>query len=424
MKATLAARRRRLDAGRIPGLNGQVLLFLCHSLLFHIALLGIADILLNFYLVSIGYDTATISLLQSLPRLSGFLIGLPIGLVANRVGNRRLIVLSTAGLALSVAATALTQSLLVIALSRFFWGACFGANQVVKSPLMVTLTHRSEHTAQFSWHNLVSMFSVAAGSALGGALPIFMSGALSIAAAGALRPEEMPLAYRASILCAALVLLLSAAPLLLLKRGPAADKRKNAILGFGRSVPWRRVLRLACPLFVFGISGGWTFPFFNLIFRDLFGISDSAIGGVIGLGWLFMGLLPLLNPYWERRLGRAGALTALMLASAVAFVGFSLSQALWTAVIFYVMAIGIRNTMQPLFQPLLMASLDAEYHNIASSMGLAMWNMGWFVSALTFGWLQAAVGTRVILLLVAAFVVLNGLTIHLTALRRASNEGG
>ncbi len=421
MKTSLAARRR---VWRIPGLNGQVLLFLCHSLLFHIALLGIADILLNFYLVSIGYDTATISLLQSLPRLSGFLIGLPIGLVANRVGNRRLIVLSTAGIALSVAATALTQSLLVIALSRFFWGACFGANQVVKSPYMVTLTQRSEHTAQFSWHNLVSMFSVAMGSVLGGALPIVMSGALSIAVVDALRPEQMPLAYRASILCAALILLLSAMPLLLLKPGPEGDKSKSAILGFGRSVPWRRVLRLAFPLFVFGISGGWTFPFFNLIFRDLFGISDSAIGGVIGLGWLFMGLLPLLNPYWEGRLGRAGALTALMLASAVAFVGFSLSQALWIAVVFYVMAIGIRNTMQPLFQPLLMASLDAEYHNIASSMGLALWNMGWFVSALTFGWLQAAVGTRVIMLLVAAFVVLNGFAIHLTALRRSTIEGG
>ena len=154
------------------------------------------------------------------------MIGLPIGLVANRVGNRRLIVLSTAGLALSVAATALTQSLLVIALSRFFWGACFGANQVVKSPFMVTLTHRSEHTAQFSWHNLVSMFSVAAGSALGGALPIVMSGALSITAVGALRPEEMPLAYRASILCAALVLLVSALPLLLLERPQTGENAK------------------------------------------------------------------------------------------------------------------------------------------------------------------------------------------------------
>ena len=409
---------RHLNGRSVPGLNGQVLLFLCHSLLFHIALLGIADILLNFYLVSIGYDAATIGLLQSLPRLSGFLIGLPIGLVANRVGNRRLILLSTVGLAVSVAATALTQSLLVIALSRFLLGACFGANQVVKSPFMVTLTPSGEHTAQFSWHNLVSMLSVAAGSALGGALPIVMSGALSIAGVGALRPEEMPLAYRASIFVAALLLALSALPLLLLKRRPDGAQMQRAILDFGRSAPWRRVLRLAFPLFVFGISGGWTFPFFNLVFRELFGISDSAIGGVIGLGWLFMGLLPLLNPVWEARLGRAVALTALMIASAAAFVGFGLTQALWIAVIFYVAAIGMRNTMQPLFQPLLMASLDSEHHNVASSVGLALWNLGWFASALSFGWLQAAVGIRAIMLLAAAFVVLNGLAIRLTALRQ------
>ena len=107
-----------------------------------------------------------------------------------------------------------------------------------------------------------------------------------------------------------------------------------------------------------------------------------------------------------------------MILSAAAFVGFSVSQALWIAVIFYVMAIGIRNTMQPLFQPLLMASLDAEHHNIASSVGLALWNLGWFASALTFGWLQAAVGIRVIMLLAAVFVVLNGLAIRLTALRQ------
>ena len=320
MKATLSARTRLIRQRRVPGLNRQVLLFLGHSLLFHIGLLGIADILLNFYMVSIGYDTTTISLLQSLPRLSGFLIGLPIGLVANRVGNRRLIVLSTGGLALSVAATALTPNLLVIGISRFCWGACFGANQVVKSPFMVTLTDRSEHTAQFSYHNLVSMFSVAIGSVLGGLLPILMSQLLTIEPAVGLRPEEMPLAYRASIIAAAIVLLLSVVPILCLRNRTAdgMDSRQER-LSLAGQVPWRRVLRLAFPLFVFGLSGGLTFPFFNLIFRELFSISDSAIGSVIGLGWLAMGVMPLFNPVWEARMGRAGALTALMFVSALRF---------------------------------------------------------------------------------------------------------
>lgn len=394
--------RRRLP----PGLNRRVLLFLCHSLLFHIALLGIADILLNFYLVSIGFDGQTIALLQSLPRLSGFLIGLPIGLFADRIGNGRIIALSTAGLALSVAATALTTSQPLLALSRFAWGACFGANQVVKPPFMVTLIDRREHTAQFSWHNLVSMLAVALGSALGGLLPMLLGGA-AVADASA---------YRASISLAALVLLLSILPMLLLDgRGGTAGRRLR--MGAWRLLPWRRLLRLTCPLFVFGISGGLTFPFFNLFFRDVFGLGDSAVGAVIGLGWLVMGAVPLANPLWQARLGRAGALFALMLLSALAFIGLSLAQALALAVVFYALAIGARNTMQPLFQPLLLDSLSEAHHNLASSLGLALWNMGWFGATLGFGWLQLSLGYRGIMLLVAVFVLLNGLSIRLTALR-------
>ena len=406
--APVAAKNTPISRRRLPpGLNRRVLLFLCHSLLFHIALLGIADILLNFYLVSIGFDGQTIALLQSLPRLSGFLIGLPIGLFADRIGNRRLIVLSTIGIALSVAATALTTSLPLLALSRFAWGACFGANQVVKPPFMVTLTDRREHTAQFSWHNLVSMLAVAMGSALGGLLPMLLGGAVHADAS----------AYRASILLAALILLLSVLPMLPLD-GRGGTVGQHWRVGAWRLLPWRRLLRLTFPLFVFGISGGLTFPFFNLFFRDVFALGDSAVGAVIGLGWLVMGAVPLANPLWQARLGRAGALFALMLLSALAFIGLGLAQALALAVVFYALAIGARNTMQPLFQPLLLDSLAEAHHNLASSVGLALWNMGWFGATLGFGWLQLSLGYRGIMLLVAVFVLLNGLSIRLTALRK------
>ncbi len=410
-------RIRRLPG--LPGLNGQVLLFLCHSLFFHIGLLGIADILLNFYLVSIGTDAETIGLLQSLPRLSGFMVGLPIGWVANRVGNRRLIALSTAGIALSVAATAFTQALPALVISRFCWGACFGANQVVKPPFMVTLTQRSEHTAQFSYHNLVSMLAVAIGSALGGILPLLVSRLIGIEGGAGLRPEVMPLAYQGGIVIAALLIMLSVLPVLALRGDSAASAASEARNGLVlRAAPWQSILRLTFPLFVFGISGGLTFPFFNLFFRDVFGIGDSAVGGIIGLGWLVMGIMPLLNPFWEARMGRALALSALMVASALAFVGLSLSGALLTATLFYVLAIGIRNTMQPLFQPLLMDSLNADFHNIASSVGLVLWNLGWFGSTLSFGFLQASLGYRNIMLVVAFFVLLNGLSIRWSARRR------
>jgi len=131
-----------------------------------------------------------------------------------------------------------------------------------------------------------------------------------------------------------------------------------------------------------------------------------------------MGLMPLLNPSLEARWGRAGALTALMLISAAAFVGLSLSQGLVIAIVFYALAIGIRNTMQPLFQPLLMDSLDETWRTVARSVGFVVWNIGEFIETFSFGFLHAAIGARNIMCVVAFFVVLNGLTIHVTARRR------
>lgn len=393
------------------GINRQVLLFLTYSLLFHIGLFGITDILLNFYLVSIGYDAETIGLLQALPRLSGFLTGLPIGIIANRLGNRRIIIVSTWGIGLCVALSVMVEGLLLLAISRFFWGVFFGAGQIVKSPFMVTLTTKEEYTSQFSYHNLVSMIAVAVGSIIGGFIPFIMSHFLAIEGVGTLLPEQMPLSYQASILLASFIIILSTLPLFCL-----SDKIADidtSLTKLKQSPPWRLLIKLSFPLLIFGISGGLTFPFLNLFFREQFGITDGLIGGILGLGWLFMGIVPLINPIWELKIGRVNALTTLMLISAFAFVGLGIVETLIMAIIFYVIAISVRNTMQPLFQPLFMDSISPEFHNIASSIGLILWNIGWFSSTMSFGYLQKTIGYDNIMILVAFFVLLNGVTIHL-----------
>ena len=391
-----------------------MILFLLYSLVFHIGLFGITDVLLNFYFVSIGYDPETIGLLQALPRLSGFLTGLPIGLIANRFGNRRIIVISTWGIAFCVGFTAIVQDLFLVALTRFLWGICFGAGQVVKPPFMVTLTNKDEHTAQFSYHNLISMVAVSIGSVLGGFIPVVVSGVFSIQGFADIKPEQMPQAYQGAIVFASFIIFLSTAPLFLLT--PITQKldilENNKEKPNTSLTPWLKIAKLTFPLLIFGISGGLTFPFFNLFFREQFGIADSAIGGILGLGWFVMGVVPLLNPVWEGRIGRVLALTSLMSISALAFVGLSMSKNLLIAVFFYATAIGIRNTMQPIFQPLLMDQLVPEFHNLASSVGLVFWNIGWFGATLIFGYLQLTIGFESIMLLVAFFVFLNGVAIY------------
>ena len=401
------------SVGGIVGLNRDVLIFLVHSLLFHIGLLGITDVLLNFYLISIGHDATTVGALQSLPRLSGLIVGIPIGMFANRLGNRRIIIYSTYGIALCTAFTVIAPNLWLIGLSRFAMGVFFGAAQIVRSPYMVTLTRSEEHTAQFSYHNLISMSAVALGSFVGGFLPLLMSSILLLTPIGDTPPQQTPLAYQAAILLAAGVVALSALPMYLLPnsgQNPSKftpEKRKNTL----RQTPWRHLSKLAFPLFVFGISGGLTFPFLNILFREQFGVPDNVVGTIIALGWVGMALIPLANPMWEVRVGRARALVGLMIVGALAFFGLAIAPTLWLGVLLFVIAIGVRNTMQPLFQPLLMDSLLAEFRNIASGVGLVAWNIGWFGATLVFGWLFGTLGYEGVMVIVSVLVLLNGISI-------------
>lgn len=397
----------------LPGVNQQVAWFLVFQALLHVGLLGISDAILNFYFVSLGHGSETIGLLQSLPRLGGFLTSLPVGLLANRIGTRRVTLYSTAGIAVTYAMLIVWPSLGGLGTSRFLLGLFWGAVQIATTPLLISLSSREHETHAFAYLNLMSMGATAVGSLIGGVLPL---------AAVALFPEatrvagtvaeQSPFAYRVAIGVAGSTVLLSMVPLLKL-----ADTRAPAVLldesagGSAQRVPWRLLVWLSSPLLVFGFTGGLTFPFYNLFFRTTFDIPDKTVGTILSLGWVGMALVPLANPWWDGRFGRVWALFITMSVAAVAFLGLSIAPSLLLSIIAYVVAISFRNVMQPLYQPLIMDSLPPNLHNITSGIGMVFWNIGWFSATAISGFWQEHYGFDVIMRIVAAGVLLNGVMI-------------
>jgi len=406
----------------LPGVNRQVTLFLIYSALFHIGFLGIPDVILNFYFVSLGYSPETIGLLQSLPRVGGLLTGLPVGLLANRIGARRIISYSTLGVASTFALLAIWPTLPMLGLSRFLLGFFYGANQIATVPLMVTLTDRGHGTHVFSYHNVVSMGATAAGSVIGGFLPQVIAGLFpDYTRIEGLPGPQTPFAYGAALVFAGLVVLSSAIPLHWLGFPTAA--LRTGIRSVSANVPWTQLMILSVPLLLFGVSGGLTFPFYNLFFRTTFRVSDETVGTILSIGWLAMGLVPLANPWWDRRFGRAWALGITLSIAALAFLGLGFAPTLGLSVAAYAVAASTRNTMQPLFQPLLMDSLPPELHNIASSVGLVLWNIGWFAATAISGTWQVAFGFRFIMLVVAGCVFANAISVVFIFRRRVGRQG-
>lgn len=394
-------------------LNRPLLLYMIHSALYHIGLMGIPDVLLNFYFVSLGYSPNVIALLQSLPRVGGLLTGLPIGLYADRIGNRRIIVLGTIGVASASLALALFPSLWLLAVSRFLIGTFYGAAQIAQAPFMTSLAEPEQQTRLYAYHNVISMGSAAFGSFIGGYLPMLMVLLLPGLLVGqSAAPEQSSIAYRAALALSAGLTFVSVLPLLGVRdQELVIPPQRTAIRVPLRGFPWLRLISLGLPLLIFGFSGGLTFPFYNLFFRTTFTLDDVTVGSILSVGWLGMAIVPLLNPWWERLFGRVRALGLMLTIAAVAFLILSIAPTLTLAILAYAVAISTRNTMQPLFQPLLMDLLPEQQRALASSIGYVQWNVGWFVATSVSGAWQTDFGFGFIMQVVAVAVFLTALLI-------------
>ncbi len=387
-------------------------LFLIYNFIFHVSLLGITDVLLNFYFVSLGHDQPTISLLQALPRLAGFITSVPISLMANRLGTQRLITWSSLGIFVAFLPLFVSPTLPMLALNRLLVGFFYGAQQIALSPLMMQLVEPEEHTRFFALHNVVSMMGMAVGSLVGGALPaIMMLLFRGIAPEAAALDSHSPLAYGAALFVSGIILVISVWPMLLMTRQHTASAPADQGAAPPRPRPWLRLLWLTLPMILFGFSGGLTFPFYNLFFRAQFGQPDQNVGFIMSIGWVGMALVPLLNPYWEGRFGRAKALGLTMTIASVAFLALSLAVSLPVSILAYTIAISFRNVMQPLFQPLMLGQLPDELRNVGSGMSMVLWNIGWFSATAMSGTLQTNLGFAFIFQLTAVTVLLAGLGI-------------
>ncbi len=391
---------------------GMFGLFFAYNVLFNFGMLGILDVMLNFYFVSLGHDAATIALLQSAPRVGGLLASVPIGLLTDRLGTRRVMLGSSLAVGVGLVVMVIWPSLTVLMLAQLFVGLSFGAQQIAYGPFMMGLVERPERIRFFARQNMFSTVAMTVGVLIGGVLP-----ALIASAAVALWPSlnigaQSPAAYGITVLIAALVIFISLIPLYFVRSGYPIARPAHGSATQER-IPWMKLAYWTLPYLPFGFSGGLTFPFFNLFFRERFNAADELVGVVMALGWLGMALVPMLNPRLERRFGRVNGLTLAMGIGAVAFVALALAPTLWFAVIAFVVGLSFRNIMNPMFPPMIMDALPESLQNHASSLMQVMWSVGWFMATAISGTIQMRYGYATTTLLASATLIVTALSIVL-----------
>jgi MFS family permease len=333
---------------------------------------GIMSVLYNLYLVEAGFQESFVGTAVSVTALGLALTALPAGMLAERWGRRRCLILGAVldGVGFAVRASVLAP--VPILAASFVAGAGQAMLAIAAAPFITEHSTPRERTHLFSAFFATALLAGVAGSALGGWLP-----RVAQSLPEAARPDLLH-SYRIVLLIGSAFAFSAALPLLRL-RGPEAPLTRA-----GDSVPpgaARRLFPIALNAALVGAGAGLVIPFMNLYFKTRFQCSSGQIGFFFSIAQVCTALASLLAPAVARRFGKLRTAMASQLLSLPFLVTLGFESQLSLAVGAFWMRATLMQASTPLLQTFIMEALPAGLRARATSIMNLVWNVGWAVSA-------------------------------------------
>lgn len=285
---------------------------------------GIYSVLLNLYLLRLGYGPEFVGAVNSAGLLIFAAISLPIGSIT-RWSSRQLLMfgmavafVGVAGLPLAEWFPAAWQAPLLIGMRMlgmvglsFFFVHC--------APYLMGLTPESWHSRALSWQTAALSLAGFLGGVIGGLLPGLIGHWLAV-------PLTSPRPYQYPLMLAALLLIPAIVALWWLPETEAADDDPSAVVHESESaISWKNgvwgIVGLVLIVRILLMSGiGIVNTFTNVYFDDGLGMSTERIGWLTALGRLFGIVVALAIPYLVSRFGNYRLVMGITLISAVGMI--------------------------------------------------------------------------------------------------------
>lgn len=373
-------------------------LFLCNNFLAGMGV-GIFGLLYNLYLVQLGHREDFIGQFASLGTVAMGLCSIPAGLLADRVGCRRVLVLASLLIPLALMGQSLyTQADILLGLN-LVWGAGQAFSFSVTSPFLMENSSKEERLHLFSASLALSTFAGTLGSSLGGILPGWTE-RLGVA-------SSTVQAYRYTLLLGAGLTMVAALPILLIQEGAVGkamvEPKAQRNLASGSDQPWLSIGLFALVAALVGVGGGVLFPFFNVYCTKRLGASTAQIGFIYALSQVLMGGFMLLAPSLAGRWGKILTITGGHLLAIPAILALALVPRLGVAAIAYWMRVVGLNMVSPVSSTFTMEVVPPRLRATTSGIANTTWSTAYALAAFVAGQTIVRFGYQLTFLGVIAF---------------------
>ena len=285
---------------------------------------------------------------------------IPLGIIADRFGRKKMLVLGNLCASLSLVGFALTTNYTLILLVAILEGTGEAAYAVSVSALLAGYSGDEKRTPAFSLLNILGWIASAAGSAV-------------IASVVGLQRFALSLGQAHVVLFVAVGLLnLSVTPFLLkLEAGPSYDRRRGWLPRKSSGV----LLKYLSYSVLIAVGAGLFVPIMTVWFKAAYGVPDDVSGLVLAVTSLLTAGVVVVSPRLAKRFGLVKATVATQASSTVFMLVVPLSPNFPISGTFYVIRVFLMNLSSPLTQSLIMGLVPAEERGMASGITASLWRL-------------------------------------------------
>jgi MFS family permease len=348
--------------------------------------MGIFRLVFNFYALSLGFDEALLGNLITTSSFVALIAALPMGYLADIIGRKNSLVISSALLSAAVLAMALWQSETSLYAMNVVTGLAQSLAGVTMSPFLMENSDEHERTYLFSFGQGLQMTMASVGNWIGGYLPTWIGQAQDVSAMSSI-------AYGNSVLIAGIGAGIAVLPLIFIK-SPHITKSQRAIFApfqFAAKNP-ALLTKLVLPMLLTSIGAGLIMPFMNVFFRVVHHRPDPVIGALFAWGSLAMGIGLLIAPPLAERTGKIQLVVITQALSIPFLILLGFSPIFWIGAAAYYIRLALMNMSSPVYQTFVMEHVEPSARATVASLTSMAWNFGWAFSPTISGWLQVRYG--------------------------------
>jgi len=263
---------------------------------------GIWGVIFYLYLNlrEVGFQPDFIGNMFTANALATGFIALPAGLLCERVGAKRAILVGlTSNLVTIIQIITLESPVLL--LSSLVSGLIGTVDWVASAPFLMENSRQEERTHLFSvdWSIVIIMGVI--GSFIGGVMPDAFNWflGLPVGVAGS------AVGYRITLLIAIGLALAAAVPILLIKEDKTVKRQGvGALLRLKNIKSPSTIGKFMIPTGLIGFGAGFIVPLFNIFFSLRFEATSEQVGTIFALGNVTLGIGTLAAPALAKRLGK------------------------------------------------------------------------------------------------------------------------